>query len=106
MRLPDAQQLDRWPPHGILIVDTPEAAMNATVQKWGNSLALRIPRSLAKDAHLHQGTMVELAVVEGGVLLKPKKRRKVGLAQMLKGITAKNLHEETKWGAPVGKELW
>ena len=80
--------------------------MNATVQKWGNSLALRIPKSLAIDVDLHQGSVVELAVVKGEMVVKPKNERKLSLAQMLKRVTKKNLHAETAWGRPMGKEAW
>lgn len=80
--------------------------MNATVQKWGNSLALRIPKSLANDVDLHQGSVVELKVVEGEMVVKPKNERKLSLAQMLKRVTKKNLHAETDWGRPLGKEVW
>jgi len=80
--------------------------MNATVQKWGNSLALRIPRALAIDVHLHQGTVVELAVVEGKMVVKPKRQRKYSLSQLLKGITKNNRHSEHDWGHAVGQETW
>ena len=80
--------------------------MNATVQKWGNSLALRIPSSLAKDVDLHQGSVVEVAVVEGKMVVKPKKERKLSLAQMLRGVTKENRHSENNWGASKGKEVW
>ena len=80
--------------------------MNATVQKWGNSLALRIPKSLAKDVDLHQGSVVELEVKEGEMHVKPKKERKVSLASMLKGITKENIHSEYDWGRAKGKEVW
>ncbi|MBI5243638.1 MAG: AbrB/MazE/SpoVT family DNA-binding domain-containing protein [Elusimicrobia bacterium] len=80
--------------------------MNATVQKWGNSLALRIPRSLAEDVDIHQGSVVELDVVKGEMVVKPKKEIKLSLRQLVKRITKKNLHSETQWGRPMGKEVW
>jgi len=78
--------------------------MTTTVQKWGNSLALRIPSSLAKDIHLHQGSVVDVAVVEGKMVMKPKGERKVSLAQMLNGITKANRHSEQNWGGAMGQE--
>lgn len=80
--------------------------MNATVQKWGNSLALRIPHSLAKDVHLHQGSVVELQVVEGEMVVKPKSKSKLSLARLLKGVTRRNRHAEQSWGGRQGKETW
>lgn len=80
--------------------------MNATVQKWGNSLALRIPKSLAGDVDLRQGSVVELNIVEGEMIVKPKKERKLSLRQMVRRITKKNLRAETEWGRPMGREMW
>ncbi len=80
--------------------------MNATVQRWGNSLALRIPSSLAKDVRLHQGTVVEVAVVEGKIVVKPKGERRYSLSRMLKGVTRKNRHDEQDWGRRAGQETW
>ncbi len=80
--------------------------MNATVQRWGNSLALRIPKSVAQDVDLHQGSVVELAVVEGDMLVKPKNRRKLSLSRMLKEISKGNIHSEYEWGHAKGKEAW
>ena len=80
--------------------------MDATVQKWGNSLALRIPKSLAENVDLHQGSVVELAVVKGEMVVKPKRKNKLSLRQLVQRITRKNLHAETDWGRPMGKEVW
>lgn len=80
--------------------------MNATVQKWGNSLALRIPHSVAKDVHLHQGSVVDLKVVEGEMVVKPKGKGKLSLARLLKGVTPRNRHAEQLLGGGQGKEVW
>lgn len=80
--------------------------MDATVQKWGNSLALRIPSSLAKDIHLRQGSAVEVAVVEGKMVVKPKGDRKYSLTRLLNGITKDNRHSAQDWGRASGRETW
>jgi len=80
--------------------------MNATVQKWGNSLALRIPSSVAKDVDLRPGSSVELAVEGGRIIVKPARKQKASLSQLLKGITKANRHPEISWGGPVGREIW
>ncbi len=80
--------------------------MDATVQKWGNSLALRIPSALAKEINLRQGSPVDVAVEEGRIVVKPARARKLSLAQMLKGVTEANRHPEQDWGAPLGRETW
>jgi antitoxin MazE len=78
--------------------------MTTTVQKWGNSLALRIPSSLAKDIHLRRGSVVEVAVVDGNMVLKPKGKRRFSLSQLLKGVSRENLHSEQDWGGAAGQE--
>ena len=80
--------------------------MNATVQKWGNSLALRIPGPLAKDIHLHQGSVVDISVVEGKMVVKSKGHRKYSLPQMLAKVTKANRQREEGWGPAQGKETW
>lgn len=80
--------------------------MTATVQKWGNSLALRIPRTVAKDIHLQQGSLVELSAANGKLLVSPTGKRKRGLARLLAGVTRSNLHSAIDWGDPVGRESW
>ena len=80
--------------------------MNTTVQKWGNSLALRIPRSVAKDIHLQQGSVVDMTLVAGKIVVKPRRQRHYGLAQLLRGVTKRNRHAEVDWGRRVGQEVW
>lgn len=80
----------------------------ATTQlaKWGNSLAVRIPRTVAEDAELRPGEPVTVTVArEGGVVIKSA-RRKYRLSQLVSRITARNRHHETDWGEARGKELW
>lgn len=80
--------------------------MTATVQKWGNSLALRIPRTVAKDIRLQQGSLVEISASNGKLLVSPTGRRKRGLSRLLAGVTRSNLHTELEWGDRVGREIW
>jgi antitoxin MazE len=80
----------------------------ATTQlaKWGNSLAVRIPKAVAEDAQLREGEAVTVVVApEGGVVVQSA-RRKYRLSQLVSRITAKNRHEETDWSGPQGKEIW
>jgi antitoxin MazE len=80
--------------------------MNTTVQKWGNSLALRIPRSVAKDVHLHKGSVVDIVLVAGKIVVKPSQQRHYALAQLLRGVTKRNRHGALDWGGRVGQEAW
>ena len=80
--------------------------MHIRVQKWGNSLAVRIPKPLAEDAKVEEGTVLNLAVSEGKVIATPVKKHKQSLKQMLAKVSRKNLHAEVESGAPLGREVW
>jgi antitoxin MazE len=77
--------------------------MKARIQKWGNSLAVRIPKSLAEETGLADESLVELSVQDGQILIRPK--RKYNLDDMLAQITDENKYGEIDMGAPQGKEL-
>jgi antitoxin MazE len=79
--------------------------MITKVQKWGNSLGVRIPKSVAQDAELRERASVELRV-EGGHLMIVPAGKKYTLEELVSKITPENRHPETDWGPPVGKEIW
>ncbi len=79
--------------------------MQAHVQKWGNSLAVRIPKPFALDIGLVQNSIVSVSVVEGNLVLKPIKPYP-SLDDLLVGITEDNLHQEIETGGSVGNEVW
>jgi antitoxin MazE len=76
------------------------------VQKWGNSLGIRIPKALATEAHINQGVDVDISVKDGRLVVEPVAVPQWSLEELLEGITDENLHEEVDWGPPVGKEVW
>lgn len=80
--------------------------MQVRVQKWGNSLAVRIPKPLAEDAEITEGTALNLAVSEGTVVATPVQRRKWSLKHLLAKVNKKNLHAEVDFGPSVGREIW
>jgi len=80
--------------------------MLAKIQKWGNSLGVRIPKNVAQEARIQEGTSVELRVEEGRLIIAPQNKRKYTLAELVDKITPENMHGETDWGPPVGKEVW
>jgi len=80
--------------------------MHVRVQKWGNSLAVRIPKPLAEDAEVKEGTVLNLAVSEGMVVATPVKKRKWSLKQLLARVNKKNLHAEADFGPSLGREIW
>jgi antitoxin MazE len=80
--------------------------MKATIQKWGNSLALRIPKSFATHSSIKQGSVVDLSLDNGRMIVEPTKEQEYSLTDLLALVTKKNLHSEVDFGAPVGKEVW
>ena len=80
--------------------------MKARIQKWGNSLALRIPKALAEEVHVRQNTQVEISLVDGKIVVEPVKTPDWTLEDLLEGITDENLHLEVESGPSVGKEVW
>ena len=78
--------------------------MPQTIVKWGNSLGLRIPQSIAEQIKLSEGSQVVLEVVDGNLVIKPK-RTKYSLDALLADITQENLHGETDTGRSVGNEI-
>jgi antitoxin MazE len=78
--------------------------MTATIQKWGNSLALRIPQAVAKQIHVQEGDPVMLKVGASGLTVKAIPKR-LKLDDLLDKVSPENLHEATDWGADVGREV-
>lgn len=79
--------------------------MKTTAQKWGNSLAIRVPKSVAMQVGLKAHDDLDIVVHEGNVVLKPHLRRVYRLEDLVKRITAKNVHDELDFGGPVGREV-
>jgi antitoxin MazE len=80
--------------------------MKTHVQKWGNSLALRIPKSFAVEAGLGPNSAVELSLVKGTLLVKPVSQPRLTLEELLRGVTDDNRPGEWETGPAVGKEAW
>jgi antitoxin MazE len=80
--------------------------MLTRVQKWGNSLAVRIPKPIAEELGLAAHSEVRLAFRDGSLVVSPISIQKYSLAHLLSRITKKNMHREIVFGAPQGKEIW
>lgn len=78
--------------------------MKTRIQKWGNSLALRIPKPLADEAGLDENAEVELTMRDGQLIIQPAAQ--YTLEALLMQITPENLHDEIDSGAPLGNEAW
>lgn len=80
--------------------------MLTKVQKWGNILALRIPKAFALDAQIENDSIVELLFVDGQIVIKPIASPRWMLDELLSGINADNIHHETDTDTSVGNEAW
>ena len=78
--------------------------MKIQIQKWGNSLALRIPKSFAVESKIKQGSTVEVSLENGKIIVFPVAEPEYLLDELLSQITPENLHGEIDTGASVGKE--
>ena len=77
--------------------------MKARLAKWGNSLAVRIPRAYADQLGFSEGSAVEFRAEGDSLVLRKEQHR---LEELLAQVTADNLHDEADYGAPLGKEEW
>jgi len=80
--------------------------MKTRVQKWGNSLALRIPKSFAAEAGLRANAAVELSLVDGALVVQPVIPQPLTLDELLRGITDDNVPRDWATGPAAGKEVW
>jgi antitoxin MazE len=83
--------------------------MKVEFLRWGNSLALRVPKPFAEEIGAVEGKAAEMTA-ENGVLVvkvaKRRKRRRYNLEDLINAITEENRHAETDWGPPLGNEAW
>jgi antitoxin MazE len=79
--------------------------MKTQVQKWGNSLALRIPKSFAHESQIKEGSTVEVSLDEGRIIVE-RVTGEYTLTALLAKVTKKNIHAEIPSKGPVGKEVW
>ncbi|MBF0242638.1 MAG: AbrB/MazE/SpoVT family DNA-binding domain-containing protein [Desulfamplus sp.] len=80
--------------------------MLAKVEKWGDSLALKIPETFAVDAQIKNDSVVEVLFLDGKITIKPITTPKLTLDELLAGINNNNIHYETDTGVSVGNEEW
>lgn len=80
--------------------------MKTRIQKWGNSLALRIPRPFAEESNLHEDSAVDVTVRNGKLVVVPMNEPIFSLEDLVEQITPQNRHAEIETGEPVGNEAW
>ena len=80
--------------------------MKTKIQKWGNSLGLRIPKSFARETAIEDGSEVDLSVEGDNLIIRPVGPPKYDLEELLSHVTEDNRHDEISTGEAVGKETW
>jgi antitoxin MazE len=80
--------------------------MRATVKKWGNSAAVRIPASVMQATRLALDEAVDVREEAGRIVIEPLRQKTYELRKLLKGITPKNQHNAVDFGPAMGKEVW
>ncbi len=80
-------------------------ATQTQIAKWGNSLGLRLPKSVALEAQVGEGDTVSVSVKDGVIVVRPS-RSTYSLEQLVAKITPRNRHHESDWGTPTGDEVW
>ena len=80
--------------------------MRVQIQKWGNSLAIRIPKSFARQIKVDQGSFVDLSAVEGKLIAQIIDEKEYFLDELLAGVKKENLHAEIATGDATGREGW
>ena len=80
--------------------------MVTKVQKWGNSLGLRIPKAYAEEAGVEEGSPVDVSIEGDRLVIKPLRARRYVLKDLLSLVREDNLHEEIPTGDPHGREVW
>ena len=91
---------------GYIVYQVWASAMKATVKKWGNSAAVRIPAAVMRATHLELDEVVDVREEAGRIVIEPIRQKTYELDQLLKGITSKNQHKAVDFGPAVGKEVW
>ena len=80
--------------------------MKTAVQKWGNSLALRIPKAYADETSLREGASVDLTLESGTLVVRPIRMPALTLEGLLEGVNPRNRHPSVETGPVVGREVW
>jgi antitoxin MazE len=76
------------------------------IQKWGNSLAVRIPKPFAAEVGLEPNSSVEISLVDGSLVITPVAKPVLSLRDLLAQVNEANLHREVDTGPAVGNEIW
>lgn len=80
--------------------------METKIQKWGNSLGVRLPKSIATGQELEAGSVVKLSLLDKKIIIERVSKSTPTIKDLVSQITNSNLHAVVDWGKPRGKEIW
>lgn len=80
--------------------------MEARIQKWGNSLGIRIPSSILKSLNIKSNDILNISQEDDKIIISIPKKNKISLEEKFKNYHGENLAKEFSWDDPVGKEIW
>lgn len=80
--------------------------MQTRIQRWGNSLGLRIPKSFAAEADVTVGSTVDLSIENGQLIVRPISKPEYDLDELLEQVHSRNIHKPVDFGPPAGRESW
>jgi antitoxin MazE len=92
-------------PYGQMYIQCRYMTTSTQIARWGNSLGLRLPKSVAREAPIDEGDTVDVSVESGAIVIRPS-RPSYSLDELVAKITPRNRHDESDWGPPVGGESW
>jgi len=80
--------------------------MVSRIQKWGNSLAVRIPKAFADEMKVAENASIQMMMRQGALIITPMEEPKWNLEELLSGVTEENIHSEWETGPSSGNETW
>lgn len=80
--------------------------MEARLQKWGNSVGIRIPSNILKSLNLKPNDTIELIQIEEKIIISKSKKKKISLEERFENYNGVNLAKEFEWDEPQGREIW
>lgn len=87
-------------------MDNKKQTYETKIKKWGNSLALRLPKNITKKLNLNEDTPVDILFNNKDLQIKPRNNKKYSLEELVNKIDNKNIHSESLKDNPIGKEVW
>jgi antitoxin MazE len=79
--------------------------MKTKIQKWGNSLGVRLPKNITEQKSLRAGLSVSVILKNDQIVIEPD-TIETSLDSLLSKISPANCHDESDWSAAQGNEIW